>query len=80
MEYTTAALRIEGETDACIWREDYGNENRKSSFFFLGERNENGKYHRFRFVGWFSSQLRRRSIYTKGTREDNGTEWILREI
>jgi hypothetical protein len=43
MEYTTPSLRIEGETAACIWREDYGNENRKSSFVSLGERNENGK-------------------------------------
>jgi hypothetical protein len=43
MEYTTPSLRIEGETDACIRREDCGNENKKPPFFFLGESNEYGK-------------------------------------
>ena len=47
---------------------------------FLGERNENGKYHRFHFVGRLFSQLRLGSIHTKGTRNDHGPEQILGEI
>jgi hypothetical protein len=43
MKYTTPPLGTKEETGACIWREDYGNENKKSFFFFLGERNEYSK-------------------------------------
>jgi hypothetical protein len=74
MNYTTPSLRIKGETGACVRGEDYANENKKASFFFLEEENENGKYHRFHFMGWFSARLRHGSIHTKGTRKGNGTE------
>jgi hypothetical protein len=43
VDYTIPSLRMKGETGACVRGEDYANENKKSFFFFLGERNEYSK-------------------------------------